>query len=359
MTDLSLSVTRTTVTVTGGTTLTLATPGTTGPAGAAGATGPAGPTGATGATGPAGAPGPAGATGPAGPQGDPGPTGATGATGATGPAGADGVAAATTPLAYDGGTRTIAIDLAALNRGLVVTMGTANQSVFDTSGYSVTGSNTTPAFKVRGTLNTSGSPDLIDFDLTNTASGALTNFFNFKLSGSSKAKLDKDGVLTLANGLRVTGVFFADSGAIYATKLGWPSAPNWGGITELNMYSASATTGFVMWNNDLFLYRDGANTLAQRRSTNAQAHRWYRTFTDAANFERATLKWTGNTACLVTEAGGTGTVRPLVAAMNTLSADPTATELPAGTAAVFHNSTSGVTKLWANVAGTLKSVTLT
>lgn len=78
---LSVSGPRTTITVTGGTSLTIATPGTTGPAGPTGATGAQGPqgdpgpAGATGATGPA---GPAGATGPQGPQGDPGPTGPTG-----------------------------------------------------------------------------------------------------------------------------------------------------------------------------------------------------------------------------------------------------------------------------------------
>ena len=41
-----------------------------------------------------------------------------------------------------------------------------------------------------------------------------------------------------------------------------------------------------------------------------------------------------------------------------LSADPTATELPAGYTGVFRNSTSGNTYLWANVGGTLIKVQL-
>jgi len=43
----------------------------------------------------------------------------------------------------------------------------------------------------------------------------------------------------------------------------------------------------------------------------------------------------------------------------TLDADPTTDEIADGTFGVFHNSTSGDTKLWANVGGTLKSVALT
>lgn len=334
---LTASGPTTTITVTGGTSLTVATPGTTGPAGATGATGPAGPTGATGATGPAGSTGPAG---------DPGPTGATGATGATGPAGADGVAAATTPLAYDGGTRTISIDLAALNRGLVVTMSTANQSMLDVSGYNLTGSSTVPAFKFRGTWNTTGSPDLIDVDVTNTASGSVANFLNFKLSGAEKLSVRKDGTINWKTGVSGLTVALWENYA-NAVNLAGSSALTWNsGAPNFNSY-------------DLVLRRDAANTLAQRNLTNAQAFRLYNTFTDAANFERLAFKWSGNIACITTEAGGTGTKRSLVVDITTLSADPTATELPSGTSAVFHNSTSGVTKLWANVGGTLKSVALT
>lgn len=306
-----------------------------GPEGAQGTTGPAGPTGATGPQGPAGADG---ATGPQGPA---------------GADGADGVAAATAPLTYDSGTRTIAIDLAALNRGLVVTMGTANQPVFDTSGYSLTGSNTTPAFKFRGTWNTTGTPDLIDFDLTDTASNASSRFLRFARNGTNILTIRRDGRITCGEvypsvvncvyvQMAITAMapigFGADAG------IGWGSNASPNGVYDTVLRRiATGHVGLVKGNT----------------GSDPQAFSVFNFRVDAANFERATIKWTGNTACLVTEAGGTGTVRPLVSALNTLSADPTATELPAGTAAVFHNSTSGVTALWANVGGTLKSVTLT
>lgn len=41
-----------------------------------------------------------------------------------------------------------------------------------------------------------------------------------------------------------------------------------------------------------------------------------------------------------------------------MAGDPTATEIAAGTWAVYKNTTSGDVKLWANDGGTLKSVTL-
>ena len=64
--------------------------------------------------------------------------------------------------------------------------------------------------------------------------------------------------------------------------------------------------------DDLRIARDAADTLAQRRSTNAQTFRVYNTFTSATNFERLNLRWTSNEAIIDTEAGsGDGTLRGL------------------------------------------------
>ena len=64
---------------------------------------------------------------------------------------------------------------------------------------------------------------------------------------------------------------------------------------------------------DTFLYRDAANTLAQRNSTNAQTFRLYNTYTDASNYERLSIDWstTANTATIVTQNAGTGSARSL------------------------------------------------
>lgn len=110
---------------------------------------------------------------------------------------------------------------------------------------------------------------------------------------------------------------------------------------------------------DTGLRRDAAGVLAMRDGTNAQAHRWYRTWIDAANYERVAIRWDSTVARLTTEAAGTGVKRLLATDITTMTADPTTSDLPSGTCAVVHNSTSGITKLFANVAGTIKSVALT
>jgi len=83
---------------------------------------------------------------------------------------------------------------------------------------------------------------------------------------------------------------------------------------------ASSTGGFAWADNatgdfsnhlDLALSRDAADTLAQRRSTNAQAFRIYNTYTDASNYERAEMGWTGNVFNIVIANAGTGSVRRL------------------------------------------------
>lgn len=302
--------------------------------------------------------------------------------------------------------------LRSLTRGVAMAQATANESALDVSGYSLTDSNTTPAVKVRGTWNTTGAPYLIDVDLTDTAGGMGRRMFSFRRSGvdliyalvspqsygDSVVTVRSNGV-TNTRALSLTNLGLGDCGIYLAWTLGFGSvgsrtAPPGGSdggsfdwtnkpmlfaingnaygsaLASFNFRTSPSTAGgygdtcaalFVdpsKTNNFLAFRGDSAGQPIYQRFGH-RSYEIYNAYTDAANFERATIKWTGNVACLVTEAGGTGTVRPLVSAMNTLSADPTATELPAGTAAVFHNSTSGVTKLWANVAGTLKSVPLT
>jgi hypothetical protein len=63
--------------------------------------------------------------------------------------------------------------------------------------------------------------------------------------------------------------------------------------------------------DDVRLERDAANTLALRNSTNAQTFRVYNTYTDASNYERASLFWSSNIFRLALESAGTGSARGL------------------------------------------------
>lgn len=76
----------------------------------------------------------------------------------------------------------------------------------------------------------------------------------------------------------------------------------------------------VLWNStldttatDLAILRDAAGTLAQRNGTNAQASRVYNTYTDASNYERMAMGWSGNTFTFGFENAGTGAARRNIA----------------------------------------------
>jgi hypothetical protein len=57
---------------------------------------------------------------------------------------------------------------------------------------------------------------------------------------------------------------------------------------------------------DLYLYRDAANTLAQRNDTNAQTFNWYYSYTDASNYHRGVLKTSSTGIEIAAETAGSG-----------------------------------------------------
>jgi hypothetical protein len=142
----------------------------------------------------------------------------------------------------------------------------------------------------------------------------------------------------------------------YATRFGR------GGDLGVTIRSDSAfgiTSGSADATIDTILRRDAANTFAQRRSTNAQTFRLYRTFTDASNYERLGFLATNTTRYTITsENAGTGSARSLEVSFYTSASDPTSTDITDGCFSVWKNSGTGTIKLWANDGGTMKSVAL-
>mgnify|MGYP000259409408 CR=1 FL=1 len=63
--------------------------------------------------------------------------------------------------------------------------------------------------------------------------------------------------------------------------------------------------------NDLLLWRDASNILAQRNGATAQESRLYGTYTDASNYERLTTRTAAGDYLIAPEAAGTGTLRGL------------------------------------------------
>lgn len=192
-------------------------------------------------------------------------------------------------------------------------------------------------------------PGPVVVDVTSTASSAASLLADFKVGGTSKASITKAGLGTFG-GAQIS----AD--AIYGAPIGWPTSPSWGGIPSVNIYSSSLTTGFIQWNNDLFLYRDAADTLAQRRGTNAQTNRLYGTYTDASNYRRvAQTMTTGGVATIAPEGAGTGASGNCLVLSNgsvTLATLPAASTAGAGARAfVSDASTTLILGLGGTVTG--------
>lgn len=158
--------------------------------------------------------------------------------------------------------------------------GSGTTSVSIISGMSQTASTQT-VLAVAPTINQSGTAGYIlaDFNATETATGSGTKLLQ-------RWAVDGTAVGQLYN----NGVFYAGF-VIGANRLGLSSIVGGTADVELN--------------------RDAADTLALRRSTNAQTFRVYNTYTDGSNYERGFVSWITNAFWIGAEAAGTGTKRAL------------------------------------------------
>jgi hypothetical protein len=246
----------------------------------------------------------------------------------------------------------------------------ANTTAFNSTGYSLTGTNAQTLLNLTGTWNTSGTPTAIKLNVTDTASNASSLLMDLQVGGTSKLSMDKTSLLVIGS----------DSGTI---KIGSTAASrvgirNFGGSLGLQTSDGTlqgyvATTGIIIgdtkafqWNTsgvggtvDLYLYRDAAAILAQRNGTNAQSYRLYRTYTDASNYERLGFLTTNTTRYTITsQNAGTGSARSLEVSFYTSASDPTSSDITSGCFSVWKNSGTSIIKLWANDGGTMKSVAL-
>lgn len=124
-------------------------------------------------------------------------------------------------------------------------------------------------------------------DITDTASASASLFLNFKLGGSTRFSVRKDGLLSGG-----AGTAYTISGSGTAT---------FGANLLLTNGSALITVG-----SDTILTRDAAHVFAQRNAANAQTYRWYHTYTDASNYQRGSLKTAAGYVEVAAETAGTG-----------------------------------------------------
>ena len=221
-------------------------------------------------------------------------------------------------------------------------LGTGNTPTFlalALSGQSLTGSQATSLIDASATWNTTGIPTLIKANVVDTASSSSSLLMDLQVGGSSKFKVDKTGITTayrLLSNTEIQGSIGEVSLITGITRLigffqGFGGVSAGMSLASTSVIAWDSTSQAVNGTQDLILARDAANTLAQRRSTNAQRFNLYGTFTNSSNYERMFLEYntTGTAYRIGTEKAGTGSARALE-----LQTDGT-TRLTIGTAGLF------------------------
>lgn len=191
--------------------------------------------------------------------------------------------------------------------------GTSNQVIVANSD----GSNGNPTFSLPQDIHTGASPSFANLTIAGAIAAA-----SLALSGALSAPtVSASGQFLAANGSAAapsyaftnfpgTGIYsggangriaFTDGAGntIFASSGGGPRI-------SVNSSLGWSPSGDPFTGVDLFLFRDAANILAQRNGATAQIFRPYNTFTDAANYERAQVGWSGNAFRIWTEGAGTG-----------------------------------------------------
>jgi len=198
-----------------------------------------------------------------------------------------------------------------------------------------------PLIDATQTWNASGETFTgLRVNVTDTASAATSNLIQAQVGGANRFSVRKDGrLITTTPGIG-SGPFFTTStispatafslsddritgsisSGLLGTKIGsGVFVSDKGTFVEMGSsyvlgWNASPGSGFTegLRFGDLYILRDAAGILAQRRDTNPQTFRIYNTWSSAgANFERTRLSWVSNVFLFGTEKAGTGAARPM------------------------------------------------
>lgn len=214
------------------------------------------------------------------------------------------------------------------------------------------------------------------FAATNTASATGSLLFNWLAGGISRFKfIENTGTASDRRlSLFAGGLCFVDYGTRYVAGNDnsgyrqWLFHPGTGfAVSSVDYIGFSSQQlnahGYAF---DIKLYRDAAATLALRDGTAAQTYRIYRSYTDASNYSRWTVKWNTSTAILHAEGAGTGSDGSIAfndAALATnatvgflmipsCAGTPTGTpaDIPTGQAPIVYDSTNKKLCVWDGAA---------
>jgi len=192
-----------------------------------------------------------------------------------------------------------------------ITVGAANTGVLASTGYSLTGSDTTSMVNLAGTWNTSGTPTALKLNVTDTASNSSSLLMDLQIGGASKFKIRKDGLLIIGDVTNGGAYGFPAAGAFQAvgtdSQCSFQSTIFGVSIRSGGYFAWASSSSSASASTDTALFRDAAGVIAQRNGVNAQKFRAYSTYTDASNYERAAINTTAGTQIeLAAETAGTG-----------------------------------------------------
>jgi hypothetical protein len=247
-----------------------------------------------------------------------------------------------TNLSYDAATRTIASDtgtdatlplVTSSDAGLVPATGGGTTNFLRADG-TFAAPPTSPPGGTSGELqfNDGGSfggvaSSSVDVDgnvtirtaTVNAPSGYTGNLLDLRLNTNPRLQINSSGTLTFTDS---TG---GSTGRFKFNNYNFSMGQEGGTDAGINFYTNTSNStsvsirfisnGYLGWSSsnsnaetgaDVILARDAADTLAQRRTTNAQTYRVYNTYTSSTNYERANLGWNGNVFLVGTEKGSAG-----------------------------------------------------
>lgn len=181
----------------------------------------------------------------------------------------------------------------------------------------------------------------LKLNVTFTAAQGASLLMDLQNGGASRFSISQGGNVTIGNGGAITlngGGGVTSSGTIAGQILQVQSGGN---IQISNGSDFSAK-----------IYRDSSqNGIAIRADTTAQSLRVYNTFTDASNYERASLIWSSNVFYLKAENAGTGSARLMIPVTGSVAVASLPSASTAGAGARAFVTDANATTYLSTVAG--------
>jgi len=168
------------------------------------------------------------------------------------------------------------------NVGIGTITPTAKLEITDTTlagGAGLSGS----ALIVNQTWNTNLTPTAFSVKVTDLSSNASSLLMDLQVGGSSKFKVDKNGLITTTNGLMSNSILYLGSyNNQYAAGL----------YSNGDLRASIIRAG--LGNNSPSFTADANDIMAQRNGLTSQTFNLYNTYTSATSAERATFKFVNN-----------------------------------------------------------------